>query len=669
MSLKTIIFSILLLSSIIIFIINIRRIISYLTIARKEKRWDGVGKKLIKTFKIAFFQSKIFRDKIAGPLHAIIFWGFLVFLFSASEAVIQGYDQNFSWSILGPIYTAITFSTDIFSILLILSIIIAFLRRFVFKVKRLQSDKHEKIDASIVLIMIFIIVSSLLLENSAGLLIYEKNQWCYKPISEALSHLINFNNPHFYYELFWWLHIGFILLFANYLPFSKHFHVYTSIPNVFFSDEKKAKTLEIINFEDENVEKFGIVDIQDFTWKTLFDGYTCTHCGRCTSVCPANYTGKELDPRQLIISIRKRTNDFAPIILRQIKDKNYELSDKEKSILEKKFIGEYESIDALWQCTTCGACMQECPVMIEHVPAIVGMRRSLVMMESNFPSLLQSAFTNMENNFAPWAFSQLERADWAKDRNVRLASDCTSFEYLFWVGCAGSYDERAKKISIAFSELLNIAGINYAILGTEEYCNGDLARRTGNEYLADMLIKMNIETLKKYKVTKILTICPHCYNTLKNDYPSYGVEFEVIHHTEFLNNLIKQGKLKITDKMTKKLNTVYHDSCYLGRYNNIYNEPRQILQSIPKINLFEIKRNKDKGFCCGAGGGQMFMEESKGKRVNLERTAELIKISPDLVALNCPFCMTMISDGLKAMDSEFVQVKDIAEILLESVVT
>jgi Fe-S oxidoreductase len=313
--------------------------------------------------------------------------------------------------------------------------------------------------------------------------------------------------------------------------------------------------------------------------------------------------------------------------------------------------------------------MQECPVMIEHVPAIVGMRRSLVMMESNFPSLLQSAFTNMENNFAPWAFSQLERADWAKDRNVRLASDCTSFEYLFWVGCAGSYDERAKKISIAFSELLNIAGINYAILGTEEYCNGDLARRTGNEYLADMLIKMNIETLKKYKVTKILTICPHCYNTLKNDYPSYGVEFEVIHHTEFLNNLIKQGKLKITDKMTKKLNTVYHDSCYLGRYNNIYNEPRQILQSIPKINLFEIKRNKDKGFCCGAGGGQMFMEESKGKRVNLERTAELIKISPDLVALNCPFCMTMISDGLKAMDSEFVQVKDIAEILLESVVT
>lgn len=669
MGLKTIFFSIVLILSLIVFIINLKRIISYLKLARKEIRWDNIANRLINTIKIAFFQSKIFRESIAGPLHAIIFWGFLVFLFSASEAILQGFVYNFTWSFLGPIYTAITFSTDIFSILIIIAVIVAFIRRFVIKVKRLQGDKIERLDAIIVLSMIFIIVCSLLLENSAGLLLYEKQAWCFKPISEFLSKAINFDNPKFFYELFWWLHIGFILIFANYLPYSKHFHVYSSIPNVFFYDEKKAKTLERINFEDETIEKFGVEDIQDFTWKNLFDSYTCTHCGRCTSVCPANQTGKELDPRQIMIEIRRRVTDYAPILLKQQKASNetdHLLTDKEKTIIGKKFIGDYESIEALWQCTTCGSCMQECPVMIEHVPAIVNMRRSLVMMESNFPTLLQSAFSNMENNSAPWAFSQMERADWAIGKNIRLASECQSFEYLFWVGCAGSFDERAKKISIAFSELLNIAGVDFAILGTEEYCNGDVARRTGNEYLADMLIKMNIDTLKKYNVQKILTICPHCYNTLKNDYPSFGGEFEVFHHSEFLYNLIEQGKLKIENSNFKNKRIVYHDSCYLGRYNNIYNEPRKIINSIPEANLIETRRNKDKGFCCGAGGGQMFMEETVGKRVNIERTEELIEKYPDIIALNCPFCMTMISDGLKTKDIEQIQVKDVAEIIIES---
>jgi Fe-S oxidoreductase len=544
-------------------------------------------------------------------------------------------------------------------------------------VKRLQGDSHEKKDALLVLGFIFIIVSSLLLQNAALYQINPREAHAFRPIASIIASIFTLGSALQWSGILWWVHICTILIFANYLPFSKHFHVYTSVPNVFFSSIDPVNTLAPIDFEEEGVEKFGVVDIDDLTWKNLFDGFTCTHCGRCSEVCPANSTGKLLSPREVIVQIRERTFDFAPILLKQMnapKPAEGEeapalvLTEAEQAICEKKFVGDYESVDALWQCTTCGACMQECPVMNEHVPAIVGMRRSLVMMDSNFPPLLQSAFSNLETNGTPWAFSPSERADWAQGTGVKTAADNPDFDIVFWVGCAGSFDDRAKKISVAFATLLQKAGVNFAILGTEEQCNGDVARRLGQEYLADMLIKANIETMNRYNVKKIVTFCPHCFNTMKNEYPSFGGNYEVVHHTEYLNELISEGKLKLKADNSEKHTFTYHDSCYLGRYNNLYDEPRKIIASLPNVELAEVERNCDKAFCCGAGGGQMFLEETEGKRINVERTDELLATGADTIALNCPFCMTMVTDGVKANEkTDEVKVRDLAEILLDYV--
>ncbi len=662
-SAKTIIFGIIFIASFIILGINLKKIIDFHIIAKRENRFDAIGKRIKQTLIIALAQSKILREPLAGIIHVGIFWGFLVLLLSAIEAVIQGFYNSFSWAFLGPVYTVISFSNDVFCVIIIISVIIALYRRFVLKVKRLQGDKKEKLDAIIVLLSIFIIVSSLLLENAANVANAFVDEWSSKPFANYISTIFTHSTASTYHDIFWWIHIVAILAFMNYLPFSKHFHVYTSVINVFFANIGPVNKLKTINFEDETIEKYGVVDFEDLTWKQILDSYSCTHCGRCDSVCPANITGKVLSPRDIIIQIRNRTNDKGPLLLAQ--KKNNIPTKESEAIFNKKFIGDYQNIEALWQCTTCGACMQECPIMIEHVPAIIDMRRSLVMMEADFPLLLQTAFSNLENNSTPWAFPQSSRADWIEGTGVKIAAENPNFELLFWVGCAGSYDDRAKKVSVAVAKLLQNANINFAILGTEENCTGDVARRSGNEYLADMLTKMNIETLKKYNVKEIITFCPHCYNTLKNEYPAYGGNYKVYHHSQYLNMLINNGKLKIKKNANNKISISYHDSCYLGRYNDEYKAPREIINSIPTLQILEPKRNRDKGLCCGAGGGQMFMEETQGKRVNIERTEELISSNPNQIAVNCPFCMTMISDGVKTLDRENIKIKDIAELLLD----
>lgn len=652
--------------------------IKYLKLAQPDNKLQDLPKRFLNMLSIAFGQRKILRDKFAGPMHAAIFWGFLILLFSASESVIQGFYTPFSWNILGPIYSVITLFTDIFCVLIFFAVIFALTRRFIIKVERLQGDKKEIKDALLVLFSILIIVTSLLLENAALRIMPNNSDWAFRPISALLSGLFSTGNAELIHNICWWVHIIVILSFANYLPYSKHFHVYTSIPNVFLSSVEPSRNLEPIKFEQEGIEKFGVVDIEDFSWRRILDSYTCTHCGRCTSVCPAHLTGKELSPMEVIVKIRERSEEKFPILLKQFNEKKLgsaeteiasKITEESQEILNKKFIGDFESIEALWQCTTCGACMQECPVAIEHVPAIIDLRRSLVMMESDFPNLLQSAFGSLGNNGSPWAFPQSARADWAEDTGVKTAAENPDFDVLFWVGCSGSFDERSQKISIAFSKLLQAANINFAILGIEEQCNGDVARRTGNEYLADMLIKANVETMNNYNVKKIVTFCPHCFNIIKNEYPAFGGKYEVYHHTDFLYQLISDGKLKINTTKDYYKDVIYHDSCYLGRYNNIYDAPRDILKNLNGINLLEAENKRDKGLCCGAGGGQMFLEETKGKRENIHRTEELMKSGAGTIALNCPFCMTMISDGVKAADkTEEIAVKDIAEIMLEYIV-
>ena len=438
----------------------------------------------------------------------------------------------------------------------------------------------------------------------------------------------------------------------------------TSIPNVFFTSLKLKGALKPIDLEAEGVEKFGASDVDDLTWKQLLDGYTCTECGRCTASCPANITGKKLSPKKIMTDIRHRTLEKGNILLDR--NKVSALKEGENNPLENTLLNKYLTPEELFACTTCMSCMQECPVNNEHIPAIVDLRRSLVLMESNFPLEVQVVFKNLETNFSPWAFPASTRADWAEGMNIPQMSQAQDAEILFWVGCAGAFDARYTKVTQAFAKLMQKAGIKFVILGTEEKCTGDSARRIGNEYLAQMLMKDNITTLNGYNVKKIVTTCPHCFNTLKNEYPQFGGNYEVIHHTEFLIGLINEGRLKVTKEEETKI--TFHDSCYLGRYNDIYDQPREILNAIPGMNTVEMNRSKSKGFCCGAGGGRMWMEESEGKRVNVERTEEALALKPDVIGTACPFCMTMLEDGVKDKEaSETVKVKDIAEILLAAI--
>ena len=668
---KNIAFLIIFIGAGLFFAKNVSRLISWLKLGKADNRFDNIGARIKQTLIVAIGQKKILRDKKAGPIHAGIFWGFLILLFSAANSVLTGFGLVNIFNYLGPIYSVITILTDVFIGLIMLAVSGAIYRRYVLKIERLPKDKEEKIEAFAILLTIFFIVTSLLFENSAMIVIGSHPSWAVNPLASALSTIISTSAAPIIYNIAWWSHIILILAFMNFLPYSKHLHVLTSVLNVFFSPIGPVNKLEKINFEDESIETYGIVDIPDLSWKSILDGYTCTHCGRCTSVCPANQTGKILDPREIIIQVRNRTQDVAPIMIKQKEaiatGTVYQPTEDEQTILNKKLVGDYVLPEALWQCTTCNACMEECPVNIEHVPVIVGMRRSLVMMESDFPQELGTTFSNIENNAAPWAFPQEERADWAEGMDVQSAAEKPDFDILFWVGCSGSYDDRSKKITQSFATLMNIAGINFAILGKEESCNGDPARRSGNEYLADSFVKLNIETMSNYNVKKIVTTCPHCFNTLKNEYPDFGGNYEVIHHSEFMENLIDEGRLPFNHDIKKELSVVFHDSCYLGRLNKTYEAPRNTIKSIPGLTVLEPERNKDKGFCCGAGGARVFMEETQGKHINIERTEQLLSTGAKTIALNCPFCMTMITDGVGSVGAENVQVKDISEILLEHI--
>lgn len=700
---KNLIFWLVFIAAASVFGRSVWKLRQYLRFAQPDNRFDNLGRRVRQMLTVGLLQTKILRDPKAGLIHVSIFWGFLVLLAAAAEAVLEGLHPALNLNWLGPIYSLSTIATDVFCALIIVATIAALWRRYITRVKRLQVA-DDRIEAAVILLTIFAIVTSLLLLNVARIRLGIDYSWAVRPIAAALAPILPLGDIAF--ETFWWVHIILILAFTNYLPYSKHLHVLTSLPNVFFSHLDFPRSLPTIDFTADNIEKFGARDIEDFSWKTLLDGYTCTHCGRCTSVCPANQTGKVLDPRQIIIAIHQRTMDKGPLLLKlrdwadnasradrqhaarsilrgkRIEEMNelerqvFEmvLTEEERAVWNRRLIGDYISPDALWACTTCGACMQECPVNIEHVPAIVAMRQSLVMMEASFneeSSLLPTVYANLETNAVPWGgMAQSDRAAWAEDLGIKSAAEDSTMDVLFWVGCAGSYDERAKRIARAFAELMQHAGVEFRILGVEECCTGDPARRTGNEYLADMLTRQNIETLRRYGVQTIVTICPHCYNTFKNDYPRFGGTYQVIHHTQFLRMLIEQGRIRVDRTKMSAATVAYHDSCYLGRYNDEYDAPRAILENIPGLQIIEVERSRDRGFCCGAGGGRMFMEEHIGEKVNHNRTRELLQTGATTIAANCPFCMTMLTDGVKAADrADQIRVCDISELLRDALVT
>lgn len=663
MELKNFLFIPIFFAAIGLFVVNLKKILGYIKLGLPENRSDNPAERFKNLLKIGISQSKILREPIAGFIHVAIFWGFLLFISAVLESIIQGFYSGFTLEFLGPLFSIITFTQDTFGLLVILAVLWALHRRFVEKVKRLDVEGH-KLDAAFILCMIMTVVISMFGQNAAHIIGqgFQLSTWEIRPVSIWIANLFYTDGSlaHTYFEIFWWIHILTIFTFLNFLPYSKHFHVVTSLPNVYFKKiGKKEHALKKLNLEDENLTQYGSADIEHLSWKQLLDGYTCTECGRCTASCPAATTGKKLSPREIIVNIRKRTEEKAPLLISKTSVDN--------EVMKKTLVHNYISDEELWACTTCMACVNECPVTIEHIDSIIDMRRNLVLNESNFPNELNAVFKNLETNGTPWSFNSQDRANWTEGLDIKTMAEDPKTEYLFWVGCSGSFDARYQKVSKAFAALMQKANVDFRILGVEEQCNGDTARRLGNEYLAQMMIQTNVETLNGYGVKKIVTGCPHCYNSIKNEYPQFGGNFEVVHHTELISDLLKEGKLELKDESINSTIT-FHDSCYLGRYNDIYDSPRDPLKMIKGAKVVEMERNKDKGFCCGAGGGRMFLEEIEGTRINVNRAEEAVNTKADTIASACPFCMTMMSDGIKTLDKvEDVQVKDIAEIVLENI--
>ncbi len=646
------------------------------------------GRRFQLMIKVAIGQTKILRFPFAGWLHAIVFWGFCVILIGSLEMIIDGiFRTERIFGFLGIVYDIIIASGDIFAFLITIAILIFLGRRLFLHIKRfsgIEMEHKSHQDANIALSLILLLMISLLGLNTYYCILHPDSREGYFPVSSFIagslipSHAIDYSTAHTLHEVYWWSHILLIFIFANILPYSKHFHVFMSIPNVFLSRLEPLGTLYnmpeitkevklMMNPEtafsepattEQTVSRFGVKDVEDITWKNYLDSLTCTECGRCTSVCPANITGKKLSPRKIIMDVRARMKEKGPGLVKVGKG-----FDDQKALIR-----DYISAEELWACTTCNACAQECPVNINHPSIIVDMRRYLVMEESAAPGELNAMFTNIENNGAPWQFSPEDRMLWAEGLTVPLmaekASSGKSPEYLFWVGSAGAFDDRYKKVTREFVKILNYFNIDYAVLGTEETDSGDVARRSGNEMLFQMQAMMNVEIMNGYGVKKIITCCPHDYNTLKNEYPDFNGNYEVIHHSRFLQTLISDGKIKIDDGIFRDKKITFHDPCYLGRGNGEYQAPRDVLNALPGEKV-EMKRNRSFALCCGAGGGQMFKEAEKGnKEVFIERTEEAIETGADIICTACPFCMVMMTDGIKYKNrEESMKNYDIAELV------
>jgi Fe-S oxidoreductase len=672
---KQILFLISILITLGVFAWTMKRVYSYFKLT-KPQPLDQWGKRISMMMEVAIGQTKIFRFPFVGFLHALVFWGFLVIIVGSIEMIIDGlFGIERSLAFLGILYDIIMASGDIFAFIIAFAILVFIGRRLFLNVKRfsgIEMEHKSHMDANIALTIILLLMLSLLGMNTYYYITHPDSYVGVYPVSKILAgfimggHMMDPHSAHLWHEIYWWAHILLIFLFANILPYSKHFHVFMSIPNVLLSrleplgylynmpditKEVKLMMDPDAAFADppegeEEVSRFGVKDVEDVTWKNYLDSLACTECGRCTSVCPANITGKLLSPRKIIMNVRARMKEKGPGLVKSGKE-----FDDGKALLM-----DYITPEELWACTTCNACAQECPININHPSIIVDLRRYLVMEESAAPSELNATFTNIENNGAPWQFSPEDRMLWAEGLEVPLYADKMAKgetpEYLLWIGSAGAFDDRYKKVSREFIKILNHLKVNYAVLGTEETDSGDVARRAGNEMLFQMQAMMNIEIMNAYEVKKIITCDPHDYNTLLNEYKDFGGEYEVIHHSQFLQAMIKEAKVNIDGDEFRDKKITFHDPCYLGRANDEYQAPRDVLNAIPSTKV-EMKRNKSFALCCGAGGGQMFKEAEKGeKEVFIERTEEAIETGADIICTACPFCMVMMTDGLKYKNKE-----------------
>jgi Fe-S oxidoreductase len=682
-----------------------------------DGRLDHIGRRIKELLVVAIGQKRLVgrkKERASGIMHALIFWGFCILLIRSLHLYGMGFAEGFELplfgeeSILGYLYMTLK---DVTELLVLMMVVYAAVRRAVIKPGRLHSTR----EAYVILALIAVLMVSDILFDAArfhlvsshgnpGGIHYFNNpsfgsEFAWTPVAAAAGFFISgipADSATGLMTWMFWLHILTQLVFLNLLPLGKHFHVITALPNVFLKSlDYPHKKTKLLDLEDESVwedESLGVNHIRQLDWKQGLDLYTCTECGRCKEVCPTYVTDKPLNLHDFNDSLKTELLANADKIIQRARlfprEQNHpepegdsgaapeksgelvEIESKIKSLLDSKnsLIGDVISPDTLWACTTCRACEQVCPVTIEHVPRIIAMRQGQTLMQGDYPEELNTTLRGLERNANPWGIGYDKRADWAEGLGVTTMAEDSDVEYLFWVGCAGSFDDRSKKVSKSIVKILQKAGIRFAILGVEEKCTGDFARRVGNEMLYQMMAQENVETLNGYNVKKIITACPHCLNTLKHEYPQMGGHFEVIHHTEFVAHLVRTGKIKLDSSLDQSL--TYHDPCYLGRYNRVYEEPRFILNSVVASNgIVELDRHGTESFCCGAGGGRMWMEETIGKRINIERSEEIIGKSVAGAAVACPFCLTMLEDGMKELGrDEDIKIRDIAEIVADHMV-
>jgi Fe-S oxidoreductase len=710
-----------------------RRWWQLLGLMRKSRRPDPRFDHLLDRLRVftvhVMGQARLLRWPYAGILHALIFWGFLILLTAIAQAIVEALWQGFQPQLF-PGSGAIAFLQDLFFLLVECGVTMALVNRLFMNPTRFRGS-HRR-DA--ILILVWIGGLLLCMELNYATRIAEGApealaQW--RPIASALANIFKPLGAGsealvVVHGIFFWAHLMLVFGFLGYLGYSKHLHIVTAAPNVFFKSERPkgaAPGLDIeavMNAENEADRHFGVAAIEDFSWKDMLDLYTCTECGRCQTHCPAYNTGKVLSPKTLITDLRDHayenlaggygttkhsahtvqgagaapgaaeggrsgddpatmwaTGDHHPGALNALPghfQPSWIAPDGvaqavEQNSGERPLFGGTILDDTLWACTTCGACMDQCPVFIEHVPMILRMRRHLVLDESRMPKQAETALRNIESVANPYGLSQQLRADWAKDLGVQFVADKPDAEYLYWVGCAASFDDRAKTIATALVKILQAAKVDFAILGTEEKCTGDPARRIGNEYLFQERAKENVEVLRRHKVRKIIASCPHCFNTFANEYSDFGGHYEVQHHTQVIDTLLKSGRITLDESKAQRETITYHDSCYLGRWNDIFAPPRDILERIPGLKVVEMARSKSEGMCCGAGGGRMWMEEDQ-PRVNHRRVEQAADTEASKVATACPFCLAMFDEGIASKQiGDRLAVDDVAVYVARSLKT
>lgn len=690
---KRVLFALALVAAAGMFAWTLRRFLRMFAAGRPEDRSDHAEERLDSVRRFFFGQKKVvektslpakrlprFVTALGSKYHFVIFWGFILITIGTVETIAQGLFPSLSLELIGKPFAHAVYTVIDWSTLLVLAVILfAVFRRIVLQPRLIPMSR----DAAAILGAIgMLMVTHFGIHGFRGAA--EGRPEPGYPVSAVLADLFH-GMPAglavFLSESSWWVHVLIVLAFGNYLLYSKHSHILAALPNIYFRKLGQRGILPKLNMEADDMASTGVVsEWKDFTWKSLLDGYACTECARCTNFCPAYNTGKPLSPMQVIHDVRDdmrtRMSDRGPL---DVMIDRFQHGAGAKTDQVMPLIGTRTTEDVLWACTTCGACQEVCPVFIDHPEKILQMRQNLVLVQEKVPTDLARTFTNLERNGNPWGIGADKRMDWADGHDVPTLDDKPNAEYLLWVGCAGAYDDRIKKQTLALVDVLREGGVDFAVLGLEEGCTGDPARRSGNEMLYQMQAQQNVETMNTKNVKKVITACPHCLHTIKNEYPQLGGNFEVRHHTQVINELVASGKIELDRAAlanperaesgaaalaSKKI--AFHDPCYLGRWNGEYDAPRAVLDAASPGRV-ELERAKEHGFCCGAGGGRMWMEEKIGTRVNHNRTDEVIASGADTVATACPFCTIMLRDGVQDRGAgEKVQVLNVSELVAKS---